>query len=153
MVNQAHLNKWLHALRTTDKPQAQQQLAGRVESHGGDLGYCCLGIGCVVMGLEPTYEKLNEYDFNYVEGEPDDFTRVTFEGEPTIAPSTFGAWLGIEEYDEPGIDPELSIPWEYDRRTSKHREMVTCAGLNDDWRLTFSQIADMIAYFGLRDSV
>jgi hypothetical protein len=143
MVNKAHVDEWLHELRTTDKPQARLALADRAEN---GMGFCCLGIGCMVMGLEPQFEKLNERDNTYVEGTPDDFDRVAFDGEQALAPEAFGEWLGLQWSVN---DPVLAIPVEYDHAGS--HSQVTCARLNDDWHLSFNQIADMVAYFGFRD--
>lgn len=36
---------WLHALETATEPQGTQFLGN------AELGYCCLGLGCVVLGV------------------------------------------------------------------------------------------------------
>ena len=50
--------RWVEALRSGNYKQVKYRLKGYTE--GGDVGYCCLGVFCSIMGKEP--ESLGEYD-------------------------------------------------------------------------------------------
>lgn len=146
MVNEENMTAWLDDLRTTDAPQVNGHLMKSVwpnDSH--TYGYCCLGRGCVVMGMEPGRELIASAD--------------------VLPPGSFVNWLGVhvspssrwpgEDEANEGVDydlyldiPEGLYPRDEAGRSNPNN-LVTCAGLNDDWHLTFSQIADMIAYFGI----
>lgn len=157
MTNEEHLNRWLHELRTTTAQQTNSVLASGEDSD--HLAFCCLGIGCQVAGLGLEAE--------YPDEEESDGEEVTwrFDGCQDLPPSDFHAWLGLytedEAYGHGAEDVYLDWPDAHYLRREHGRAgqaLVdggkpmdwTCAGLNDDAHLTFPQIADMIAYFGIK---
>jgi hypothetical protein len=160
-VELSNLDKWIADLRTTDAPQCTGSLsefvAWTVDPPEDEaefveydvVGYCCLGRGEVARG-------------------------ATFEGQHTVgmdlATREFIDWLGVE-YDEHhdrdvhdgdgsdycncGWDLVLDVPDQYSVGTPvtnvlPSRMPVVASNLNDSWHLTFPQIADMVAYFGIR---
>lgn len=139
-MNHDNINKWVEFLRTTDLPQGQKRLRS-------EEGYCCLGIGCVVAGIEAV----------------SDFDRHAF-GEhrcDSLAPYEFMEWLGISydpEYSDQEFDLVIDWPEEMTLRVSRYSSsdiqaeysgVWTLAKLNDSG-FTFAQIADVIEYFGIR---
>lgn len=150
-----NIKRWTNELRVTDLPQAKAMLAVlRVEDSGDSdarpentVGYCCLGIGCLVAGIDSSkVDRLGLDEQVLIE-------YLTFDGEDRLAPTSFAAWLGFGW----GSDGWM---------TSKIQTLVLAAPelrlldgdrldspltiLNDNWDLTFPQIADCIDYFGVR---
>lgn len=132
-----NLKAWIHELRTTDKYQGQEYLVSSGRSSNGDNpSFCCLGIGELLRGA--SFTEMLHSDAAYV-------TR------------DFVDWLGIAVEDEPddwkSYSYDLAIDWP---RSIVHRDSsvgATCVWLNDNAKLTFSQIADVIEYFGIRSAI
>jgi hypothetical protein len=155
-VDQARLNEWIEQMRTTEKPQADGKLCKQIDA--GVYGYCCLGLGSLLVpGI----------DQNFVDNDPDDEgldvedrTIVYFNGQEDLAPLAFIHWLGLridamseaEGYDlRPDFPTDLRVQGSRDSTAGNHGLMVdncSAAGMNDSG-LTFSQIADTFAYFGV----
>jgi hypothetical protein len=121
---------WCDTLATTTDPQATGTMVDDRYDSNADrtiLHFCCLGIGERMANPQSPHLRPNEW------------------GQ---ASREFIEWLGIYDKESDitfdpegdGADPVLDWPREY---------QTSCAGLNDDWHLTFPQIADMIRYFGL----
>lgn len=128
-----HLEAWLHDLRTTNYPQTHNTLVrGLGPDQPGPVAFCCLGIGYRTMGKD-------------VED---------FRGRSLPDPD-FIAWLGLDPSDFNDTDPIIDFPVDLmsqgkdDGRLHLPVWGTTASQLNDDWCLTFPQIADVIAYFGL----
>jgi hypothetical protein len=158
MTNESHFRQWVNELRTTDKVQANGRLARFKEEGVSDsgVGYCCLGI-VEVLAESPLYDQPDDEGLCFLNKQPEGYRH-----EPVYADnllSTYGReWLGTTEEDL-----TLDVPLEYIKREttvaddprSRYQGISscpTCAGLNDDWQLTFPQIADMLDYFGVRDA-
>lgn len=131
-MNQENFNAWLEELRTTDKKQGREILKD------ADGGYCCLGIGCVLMGLEETVTE----------------DGVKFDGVDLLAPPAFFEWLGVSwPGPNDGTQADLWPDWG-EVGTLLDREFdpiehISASNLNDGG-FTFAQIADIFAYFGVQ---
>lgn len=142
MVNLDNVRKWTTALRETNSPQTQGRLAR--DLGGGEIGYCCLGLGCEVAGI-PSRSQVFGGD------EP----VIHYAGSSDLAPRGFHDWL-----DNGQTRGDVHLDWPHRHYEQRYDESATygnpwmgwtCAGLNDDCGLTFSQIADMIDYFGIKE--
>lgn len=154
-INLENVRTWTAALRT-DREQATGALT-RVTSSGARSD-CCLGVGCQVAGVpaEEGSEDTLSGAHNLLYG------RAGVSGMP---PVEFHLWLGtVESPDERnewgqklvvgGRDVHIDLPEDLlDREGTRLSYTsfrgVGCSDMNDAWRLTFDQIADMIDYFGL----
>lgn len=131
-----NLKVWTKALRDPDLMQVHGALV-KDENEDGRIGYCCLGVGCVEAGMDVD-----------AEGEV-----IVLDGEMygALPPTAFHIWLGL---DRPGWKPEVTADiypdWDFITRDGQEAYDVTCANLNDEWNLTFVQIADILDYFGIR---
>lgn len=151
-MNIDNVRTWTAALRDPSLNQTTGILTEVLIE--GDRAYCCLGVGCVTMGLVGIPEgRAVAYGAERAAGLP---------------PKEFHAWLGLltEQQirsDQPFGSRDVGIDWGevgellvYDTRnqtdTGEARQLKQfgCAGLNDGCHLTFSQIADVIDYFGLK---
>lgn len=148
-----NFDKWIEVLRTTDLPQVTGSLrAQRYEDGRGptDIGYCCLGVACTLL---PEGGALL-----------DNASTLGI----TLAPYPAVEWLGLSnmvsdhraetwENERAGFDFYLDLPDTYLDRPDDNMasdegypyEDITAAGMNDEG-FTFSQIADMFAYFGVK---
>ena len=151
-----HLRLWIETLRTTTDEQSTGLLA-RQEAEEDTVGYCCLGIGCKIAGIA------------HVKSEPVEDGEVEvhhyFDGCDELAPPAFVEWLGFETGEKGnsgvGFDLQLAVPdarnmsvsdrpdmWR-DRKGTPLRNLLSAAEMNDSLHLTFPQIADCVAYFGI----
>jgi hypothetical protein len=146
-MNEAHVQEWVAALRSDAYPQTRDQLKGLVVD-GGDVtdvvGYCCLGVGCEVAHI------ITQEHGGY-----------GAEGADMLPPIEFMEWLGITEFhsennlsgDGVAFNLYLDAPKDLEMRTPVRScyklHMVPLSDLNDVVRLTFPQIGDLIAYFGV----
>lgn len=155
-INQENEARWLYELRHGNHEQARAQLGvlySTPAGHHSSRGYCCLGVGCLVAEIEVT--------------ERGDYLHFGRFGANLTAPVEFHRWLGVVPEDRSlnGIEADIYIDWpdspgsgeiHYDRREDDNDAdnqgfmMWTASALNDECHLTFSQIADVIEYFGLR---
>ncbi|MBO6542341.1 MAG: hypothetical protein JJ939_11500 [Alphaproteobacteria bacterium] len=103
--------RWLRELETTDKKQGKKVLRSK------DDEYCCLGIGCELIGLEPqTTNALCCYSYG-----------ANWYDE--LAPTELIEYLGLYTY------------WGSPRRDDKGAEDI--ASMNDHGK-TFKEIAAII---------
>lgn len=137
-----NFNAWVDTLRTTDLPQARNRLRNLVLNiidKNDRYAYCCLGVACTMTDAGEEY--LSGW---------------------TMLPAPVAEWLGLDEYwqgstswrefaasDNDGVDIWLDIPHETQQEAS-FGIPNSCAALNDRG-FTFSQIADMITYFGVKE--
>lgn len=155
-INQENVARWLWELRHGDHEQARARLGvlySGMAGHHSSRGYCCLGVGCLVAEVEVT-ERGDYLGFGRF--------RATL-----TAPVEFHRWLGVVDEDRSlnGGEADIYIDWpdsvgsgdiHYDRREDDYEADSngimewTASALNDECSLTFSQIADVIEYFGLR---
>ncbi len=144
-----NMKAWLRELRTTDKEQGKDALCNVVRSADPDTGrfdkfsyaFCCLGVGQAMLGTEPS---------------------VMVSHGMSLASREFVEWLGLEvpsggESRTEDVAYDLVVDWPESYSPSRHptRKLfstVTCSRLNDDYKLTFSQIADVIEYFGIKEA-
>lgn len=146
-MNKAHVQEWVDALRSDAYPQTRERLKGLVLDDDGAVtdvvGYCCLGVGCEVAHITQEHGGYGVV------------------GADMLPPIEFMEWLGITEFNEPNnpsgdgvtFNLYLDAPADLETRTSAYSgcklRMVALSDLNDDVRLTFPQIGDLIAYFGV----
>jgi hypothetical protein len=134
----SNLELWLRELETTGSHQAHESLIGEVYPYSDDpehteVGYCCLGIGCELMGLPlPLWQGLS------------------------LAPDQFVEWLGIpilsSDLGRPSAGWDIAIDFPEYVEEWVGRGQITAAGLNDTG-CTFKQIAQTIRYFGVRGAM
>lgn len=135
MVNEENFNAWIQELRTTTKKQGKHLLK-YVSVEGGETHYCCLGIGCELAGLEEEYNSYSGTSF--------------FNGYPTLAPPAFLRWLGLLDKTEDEVDIYPDWPAGLSNEYGRYASDLSAAGMNDAG-FTFAQIADVFAYFGIRE--
>lgn len=140
-INQDNLKAWTHKLRDPWLKQANGQLGKRTED-GGE-SFCCLGVGETLI-------------HKYVEQEDGAFK---FDHTTTFPTEEWFKWIGIdvliEEWDEWPEEPDPIIDHDFGTGPGKNHigPRITASVLNDVWHLTFPQIADVIDYFGLEDTL
>lgn len=157
-MNLDNIKTWTDALRTTELGQTTATLGSIGEDDKQKV--CCLGLGCLVA---PTIET------EWVGGGGESGNFLYVDGQNNLPPIEFHDWLGLDiadlasddgndvllDWPMPEIGALISLcPENTDRwrdRTGRAFRLYSCAGLNDEVGLTFSQIADVIDYFGLRD--
>jgi hypothetical protein len=134
--NKKNLGKWIKSLRDPKKKQTNGTLMDR-------KGMCCLGVVSKISRIG----KFNDY------GTFEDTVVHDENGHTssTCLTDNVQKWLGADR-----ADPNLSLgddySWEslYDRNQNTRYSIgryVSCTEMNDNWDLTFPQIADMLEYF------
>lgn len=117
--------EWVAALRSGRYPQTQghlHQAGGRDEK---PLGYCCLGVLCSIAERHGVVVS----QYNPRSG----FFAYGKDTETAVLPLEIAVWAGLT-----GPDPaDPYVPWDEDEDTP-------LTALNDDYRQTFAQIADLI---------
>lgn len=111
----ANRKAWTKALRSGIFPQGQRAL------QRNDGTYCCLGVLCVVAGLE----RIRRYD------------RVAFDGETTLAPPAAKDFVGLTS----GVGAYSEIEVETPGTPGRHQ--TSLMALNDNG-CSFEEIADVI---------
>jgi hypothetical protein len=139
-MNIEHTKMWTDELRATTTPQVRGNLAAPVDqySENSEIGACCLGVlECVRLGVEP-------------KDLPNDV------GLPALEAAD---WLGVEtDFLDHVRMVNFNIDYPYDLRVSVGIDAVdvdyilSATAMNDDLCLTFSQIADMVDYFGISEA-
>ena len=122
-MNKKNAQAWVNDLRHGGHLQCTGQLS--IIEEDGQRSYCCLGRVCELAGLSPNDETPMSKFYN---------------GHAGDLPSKAERWLGS---DNP--DPELHIPPKL-RAKTKGRDRTTATMLNDEYELTFPEIADCISY-------
>ncbi len=133
-----NLDKWIVALRSGDFTQGDGYLARQNDE--GTTQYCCMGVGCVVMGAE---SFLNATLM-------DGTTALSFEGAVKMPPRSFIEWLGLgmPEFMEHAVEINLELDvadgriWPF--------EFIALDSMNDTLNLSFGEIADAIETYGVR---
>lgn len=153
-----NMRKWTARLRTPGLKQARTVLATvpTDDSDIDDAAFCCLGVGCVEAGI-----PVRAYPVEHPT--EDEGWCLSFDGAVEMAPTSLHTWLGVRPQNEDSEDVFLDIPegWCYvkDFEVQGGDQMVKdlaaysgASSLNDDLHLSFSAIADMVDYFGVRDN-
>lgn len=120
---------WVEALRSGEYSQTRGVL------HDKD-GFCCLGVACDLAGKSGLkLDVISEYDL-----EENDITYeyYSYDGIRTVLPLRVQEWLGISSDMGSFL---LPIP----ARSGEHNCSLT--GANDEIKLTFTQIADLVEWF------
>lgn len=127
--------EWVAALRSGKHIQVKGVLG---EAYHEDIPRnCCLGVACEVAGIVPT-TTFGSVSDQYDEGS------LEYDGAITSLPERAREWLGVTM-----ADPWIDFPDGLLTRDRRGSLELTCTMLNDDLRLTFDQIADLVEYFGL----
>ncbi len=107
---------WVEALRSGEYKQGCDVLA--LVSRDGRAAFCCMGVLCDVAGLPSDHNE----DLGTL--------RYEFDGESCAAalPGSFASAIGLQRY------PVLTY----------NGQARTASQLNDDERLSFDEIADLI---------
>lgn len=134
-MNKEAVKRWTNELRTTNKKQGTEvlhSLDGEVEE------YCCLGIACELFKDELDLKVNNE---EYL---------VTYNNMAGLLPWKVVDFLELAEADTiDEVDVLLDSP-DLILRDDSNLRYCGLSALNDLYGLSFSQIADMIDYFGVQ---
>lgn len=127
--------RWLEALRSGDYPQTRRRLAD-------DNGYCCLGVLCEIAVEDGIVTK------GTAGGSLDDgivYTSATDSAdyEFSVLPVAVFEWAGMTE-PNPRMDLTLEDIPEHARDIALEGPRYSLADLNDNLRMDFSEIADVI---------
>lgn len=166
-----NIRAWIEQMRTTTEEQAQQHLAVcRHDEVTGQrvIGYCCLGLGSKELAdvnVQIVDEGMNE--------------TVYMNQMQDLAPVAFRVWLGVLDEEGYVMNDESDVSIDYPLRAVDYSDpgltrlanlrqqghggsptytpplvgaLMSAASLNDAG-FTFAQIADVVAYFGLRREV
>lgn len=163
-MKNARVMQWVGALRSGGFRQTRGRLHTiRKKDSTVEHEFCCLGVGAktagIPMGQERPVEAFSsEYEGSFVafksryrNGE-DEMIPLNKYGLPPIE---FARWLGL-----PGatsgtgkteatlyLDAPIVVKgWQ---GWSEHLGTIPLHKINDEWKFTFDQIADCIAYFGV----
>lgn len=136
-LNYERLELWIDQLRSDNFTQGKGKLKFR-EVDTGLMRHCCLGVGADLASIECQNSGVETLD----EGVVAEIYELA--ACDTLAPFEFFEWLGIPDYFVVGSgDIYLDTAGVLDD------DLESVATLNDQgW--TFSQIADLIEYFGIR---
>ena len=166
-MNEKVLQKWIDALRTTDKAQGRGFL--KYKNENSSYSYCCLGILCEdVLKLETDPEPESTSD-EYI-----DRQECYFDGQSGLIPIVFTERIGINSWSntepgERGADISITIDKEsYNQGMEESKdfafgvqkirkksgedpfndlpESFLVTSLNDDYGLTFREIAAFLQY-------
>lgn len=113
-MNEEVKAKWVEALRSGEYKQTRSHLKD-------DKGFCCLGVLCAVYKDETGAGDWSNHGSNHTHENFKTPGENSWSGLPEVVQD----WAGLE-----GSDPEINE--------------TTLAGLNDDERLSFAEIADAI---------
>jgi hypothetical protein len=167
-----HFDEWVDSLATTTLPQGTGRLVTIGQETGKPIGYCCMGQACTLvphLSLSINEEDTSDWDSPTLEGETVYDEVGYYDQWAEMAPPELLAHLGVE-HDLEQSDIFVDLPDEYAMSqgelnnvalhggqpisTNEHLEpRLGCSVLNDRYNLTFSQIADVLRYFGIMDTI
>jgi len=137
MMNPEIKARWVAWLRANADKQTHGRLC-RVGVKDSVDGYCCLGGLCEIavedgiifkqIGDDPMFEGKQMVTYGTESGSEDLSIRCRATSHTTL-PSAVITWAGVED-----LDPKVTV--------NKH--LVPLTYVNDDMRLNFNQIADLI---------
>lgn len=129
-------SKWLSALRSGDYKQVDGQL------NKGDEGFCCLGVLCEIAVQDGVIEKLppiENADLSFHDPGSVGYRSVGDNNRPyteyDILPEEVMVWAGLDSRN-----PPVQFRWDKDDDPNT----FPISDLNDDKRLKFPEIADVI---------
>lgn len=138
-MNKKNFDAWIEELRTTDKKQGKNVLKNTLPNDS--VEYCCLGIGCELADIH--------------EERPESWGPSSFAGWDTLAPPEFLYWLGVWDglnHDETDLYPDWGdVIGNLQDGDRNYLRYLSAASMNDGGDFTFAQIADVFAYFGIRE--
>lgn len=146
-VNKKNLGKLIAALRDSKNKQVDSVLRGELFDQPGKFGYCCLGLVCKISRVG----KFVENTGLFLDNKPvEDINNENWRDKnSSYLTARAQKWLGVGSSD-PCIElPSDTVhksrkgPRDYSQLPSE----VSMTQLNDSWRFTFPQIADMLEYF------
>lgn len=150
-----NLSVWLETLKSGE----YQQTTGRLSTinEDGTQTFCCLGVACdlaLKAGL----------DLNVETSEDDD--SVLYNEEGGILPKLVRQWLGVNDMnpmisiENSHFDPTLKFESAYSELHDLYQQVSPrylvhdrVTQLNDDYGLTFEQIAQLVEYAGFSEEV
>jgi hypothetical protein len=120
--------KWIAALRSGKYKQTVSRLRD-------NFGYCCLGVACDISGMGEWDNMFGRWCFFPKEAPKE---AALFEND--ILPASLAIFMGFDDTrsGRNGLIPDLA---------DRHGYPIKLTQLNDDSKLTFDQIADVINYF------
>lgn len=135
--------KWLAALRSGDYQQVKHKL--RVETEDGKPSFCCLGVLCDI------YEKegYTEAQWHFRGERTDDGNRsMQIAGEQTYVPQLIQGWA-FEGYHDADLRMYDNKDFLFDNSDKFVKKVegykdLTLWKLNDEFNMTFEEIADVI---------
>lgn len=169
-MNETNFKTWLDRLAVGDLAQVQGSLVMEMEFVGGErrFGYCCLGVGCLVAEVQEHVAGsagqglVHKFGATECTGlAPIEFVdwlglNVPENGHGTLHGEGFDLRLDLDHHDRATIDWAGAHPFANDedereglRQPSGSLLYVTATQMNDEFGLTFPQIADMFRHFGV----
>lgn len=136
--------RWVAELRS-GLPQTEGVLATSKGTDDIPEGYCCLGVLCEVAVKDGVVSK-------YV-CDSEDCPDVEYDGEKSTLPAAVMDWAGLDEsnpeieftvheaeelIEKAGVSAGWAIPG------ANGKVSISLADLNDDFKLNFEEIADLI---------
>lgn len=167
---------WVEQMRTTHEKQGKSHLCvieWDPRTQQEYKAYCCLGLGSKDLA-DVTVEVVRPDWLD--DSAPDAYAEesyATFNEQSDLAPIEFRVWLGVlDEADTSSANPEVDVYLDIPEEVAElryqgprpsnlrdittppfyqnlYRDLFTAANLNDNG-FTFAQIADCVAYFGLK---
>lgn len=123
--------RWVAALRSGD----YKQVEGRLNKN--DEGFCCLGVLCEIAVGDGVIQKENGADIGYDNDAFAYLDEYTDQGKTypqfDVLPNKVKVWSGLKD-----SNPQVIYTHE------GNEDEYPLSALNDDFKLTFAQIADII---------
>ena len=120
--------KLLEALRSGEYKQCRDRLYA-------DGGYCCLGVACDVYHKETGLGEWSAYDFHGITARS--FSTETAHGESYGMPPEVSEWFGFADHGTSKDGSPLAFG-------DDGHSASSLISLNDDLKMDFNQIADII---------
>lgn len=140
-VNKNNVKLWIDALRSGNYEQGQMVLSG-------DNQYCCLGVACEVFNKHnPDQLRIEVKNKDNVFTKSLASTVKCYNDRYQTLPETVIGWLGLHS-----SNPDVSIRLPKDETQDEDITIVSLAELNDDYGLSFSQIADIIEQYFINNA-
>lgn len=140
-VQRERVLRFLEELRSGNKEQGQGHLK---KNHGaGKVTFCCEGVACE-LAVEDLSLEITHKDVWHLGG-LDFASRTAFSGNTGSMPVEVAKYYGFKRSES--IGAYIVVPYEEFRETHVYNGQMTFIMMNDDFGLTFPQIADMIEWY------
>jgi len=126
MINKELIKRWIEALRSGKYQQ------GRLSLRNISNQFCCLGVLCDIAKDELGLDWILKEEWSKYQIEDNNCTVLPSNLKELVG---IGGHLGIT-VDATKLSPEYGIP--------SNTKYTTLVELNDYWRLSFNQIADIL---------